>query len=285
VQGGAFDPDQKMMRQTGIQEFPWRNSVVLSDGTLGGVDWIRPQPSASNKKQQGEFTIIRLSPGSSFTVKSTVKQAYDLPEFIDTATLSPNGKILAAGTKDGSLFLWNLDSKELITTIRAHSKVIGMFGFYGAYFDLSFNEDGSHLATWGEDGKVKVFSMEGLSEVFVTNGEKPVFSPDGSHLAYIGSDDSIQLVSLFDEEAPKVFRGKNNPSQIVFSPDGALIFTGYWDDSIGMVQVWSITDGVLLLDIPQYDSVTSLIVSPDGTRLYIRTFDGVISAWGHKPAE
>jgi WD40 repeat protein len=282
VPSGVFDLNQKTMKKVAIQEFPWSGSVFLSDGSLAGVDWPHPirNPPFSNKKQQGEFTIISLSPESSFTEKSRIKQSYDFPDYIDRATISPNGKILAAGTADGNLYLWDLDTKELITTIRAHSKVVGMFGFYGAYSGLFFDEDGSHLATWGDDRKIKVFNMEDLSEVAQFNGNRPVFSPDGSHLAYVSSDNSIRLLSLFDEEQPKIFRGNAaQANSIAISPDETLIFSGSGDKSL---KIWSIADEALLLDLPQYAGISSMVLDPDGIRLYVRTYDGVVSMWGHQ---
>lgn len=287
---GMFDLNQKIMIDNpAIQEFPWASSTFLSDGSLASVDWARPRfaPPFANKEQQGDFTITILD--ESFSIKSKIKQTYNVPDFIDTATVSPDGKILVAGTKDGNLYIWNLETKELITTIKAHSKVVQIFGYYFAYSGLFFNEDSSHLATWGSDGRIKVFNVEDLSEVISVNGENPVFSPDGNHLAYVGSDGSIRLVSLFNEYAPKVFRGNiNKVSSIAFSVDGTLLFSGDYNndwsntDRQSKLKVWSISDETLLLDLPQYN-IISFLVSPDGTRLYIPDGDGVISLWGHKP--
>ncbi|GAB1470239.1 hypothetical protein MASR2M66_11160 [Chloroflexota bacterium] len=282
IPSGVFDLTKKTLRKNNVQEFPWRGSVFLSDGTLAGAYWTLPirVPPFSNKEQQGEFTITILSPESQFAVKSKIKQTYDLPDFIDTATISPNGKVLAVGTADGNLYLWNLDTNELITTIRPHNKVVGMFGFYGAYNGLFFDEDGSHLATWGQDSKIKVFNTEDLSEVIEVNGNRPAFSPDGDHLAYVSSDNSIRLLSLIDESQPKIFRGNTvQANSIVISPDETLIFSGTGDKSL---KVWSVTDETLLLNLPQYDGISSMVLDPDGTRLYVRTYDGVISTWGHQ---
>jgi WD40 repeat protein len=290
ILSGVFDLSQKTMKKAAIQEFPWGSSVFLSNGALAAVDWHRPRfaPPFADKEQQGDFTITILSPESPFTVKSRIKQAYHVPDFIDTATVSPDGKILAAGTKDGILYLWNLGTKELITTIRAHSKVVQIFGYYFAYSGLFFDEDGSHLATLGADGRIKVFNMEDLSEVISVNGKGPVFSPDGSHLAYVSSDRSIRLVSLLNEDAPKSFKGNiNRINTIVFSLDGSLLFSGDYNDDWSIadrqskLKVWSISDETLLLDLPQYNLI-SLLVSSDGTRLYIKDGDGVLSVWGHQ---
>ena len=75
--------------------------------SLAGVDWVRlyRRPPFSDKEQQDEFVITILSPKSQFAVQSKIKQNYDLPDYIDTAAISPNGKFLAAGTADGNLYL------------------------------------------------------------------------------------------------------------------------------------------------------------------------------------
>ena len=130
--------------------------------------------------------------------------------------------------------------------------------------------------------------MEDLSEVISVYGELPVFSPDGSHLAYVSTDGSIRLISLINEEEPKVFRGNiNKVSSIAFSVDGTLLFSGDYNndwsnpDREGKLKVWSISDETLLLELSQYNSI-SLRVSPDGTFLYVHDGDGIISVWGHR---
>jgi len=305
IPGGVFDLNQKTMKKDTIQEFTWDSSVFLSDGSLAGVDWTRPirNPPFSNKKQQGDFVVTILD--ESFFVKSKIELPYDFPDYIDTATISPNGKFLAAGTADGNLYLWDLKSKELITTIRAHNKVVEQFGFYGAYFRLLFDHDGSHLATWGQDLQIKIFSMDDQSEDFSVYGEHPIFSPDGNYLAYFSSNGFqtvyssdgdilgysrpgyIRVISLNDaEESNKVF--KENSTSVygmAFSSDGSLLFSSNWSlaERKSTLQIWSVADGTLLEEILQHDVIRSLLVSPDGTRLYMRTSDGVISAWGHDP--
>jgi WD40 repeat protein len=290
IPSGVFDLNQKIMiKKDAIQDFPWGSSVFLPDGSLAGLDWVRSsRKTISDKMLPGEFTITILSPEPYSAVK-TIKQKYDLSDYIDRAVISPNGKILVAGTTDGNLYLWNLDTKELIATIRAHIKVSEPFGFYHAYQGLSFDEDGSHLATLGRDRSIKVFNMDDLSEVFSVNGTQPVYSPDGGHLAYISSDGSIRLVSLFNEDAPKIFRENiNSVSSIAFSPDGNLLFSGDFNNDWhnperqSKLKVWSISDETLLLDLPQYNFIGSLLVSPDSTRLYVKDGDGIISVWGHQ---
>ena len=107
-------------------------------------------------------------------------------------------------------------------------------------------------------------------------------------MAFIKLDQSIHVVSLIEEGSPKIFKGNGNPTAIAFSHDGSVLFAGSlvfpeqpWEDGVASIQAWSVVDEALLLSMPQYDYVSSLIVSPDGTRLYIHSRDGEISAWGH----
>lgn len=279
---GVFDLSQKKIKSVDTQGIQWGNTVFLSDGTLANLDWPNRNSSNSNK---GEITVTILVPEASFQVMSINKQPYDVQDFIETAAISPNGRILAAGTPDGSLYLWDLKTKELIATIASHHSKVG----FGAYSRMFFDKDSSQIVTSGRDGKIKILRIEDLSEVFVTNGEYPVLSPDSSSLAFIKLDQSIQLVSLIEEGPARIFKGNGNPTAITFSHDGSVLFAGTlvfsenpWENGVASIQAWSVADEALLLNIPQYDYVSSLIVSPDGTHLYIHSRDGEISVWGHE---
>lgn len=271
LSSGVFDLTQKTLNEIASQDFPWDSFVPLSDGSLAGVE-----------PQQSEIAITILSLEPQFAIKSKAKQTYDVTDFIQAATISPNGKTLAFVTADGSLYLWNLGTKELITKTKPFRAYVRV--------RLSFNKDGSYLAIAGQDGNIKVINMEDPSKVASYSGREPVFSPDGMNMAYVNSNGSIHLVSPFDEDEPKVFPENNDRfvTSMAFSPDGILLFSGSFspnDDQYKRkpkMKVWLISDQTLLLDLPQYDNLTSLIVSPDGTRLYVQS-DGVISVWGHNP--
>ncbi|MBV6393814.1 MAG: hypothetical protein KPEEDBHJ_03058 [Anaerolineales bacterium] len=271
LSSGVFDLNQKALNEIAIQDFPWDSFAPLLDGSLAGVE---PQGS------EIAITILSLEPKP--TIKSKVEQTFDVTDFIQAATISPSGKTLAFVTADGSLYLWNLGTKELTTKIKPFRAYVRV--------RLSFNKDGSYLAIAGQDGNIKVINMEDPSKVASYSGREPVFSPDGMNLAYVNSNGSIHLVSPFNKDEPKVFPENNDRfvSIITFSPDGTLLFSDSFspdDDqykSKPKMKVWLISDQTLLLDLPQYANLTSLIVSPDGTRLYVQS-DGVISVWGHNP--
>lgn len=270
LSSGVFDLNQKTLNEIAIQDFPWDSFVPLSDGSLAGVE---PQGS------EIAITILSLEP--KLTIKSKVKQTFDVTDFIQAATVSPNGKTLAFVTADGSLYLWNLGTKELSTKTKPFRAYVRV--------RLSFNKDGSYLAIAGQDGNIKVINMEDPSKAASYSGREPVFSPDGMNMAYVNSNGSIHLVSPFNEDEPKVLPENNDRfvTSMAFSPDGTLLFSG--SSSVNVEQyksnpkmkVWLISNQTLLLDLPQYANLTSLIVSPDGTRLYVQS-DGVISVWGHK---
>jgi len=82
---------------------------------------------------------------------------YDLPETahdIMSVEFSPDDKYVAAGGEDGSLSIINLETKELIRDIPdAHEA--GLSG-------LKFTVDGLKLITYGNDGNIKIWNLNGL---------------------------------------------------------------------------------------------------------------------------
>jgi WD40 repeat protein len=70
-----------------------------------------------------------------------------------TVTLSPNGKLLAAGTLDGGLRLWRTDTGEPVAEVAGHDYAVT---------SVAFAPDGKTLATASEDSTVLVWSVDEL---------------------------------------------------------------------------------------------------------------------------
>jgi WD40 repeat protein len=151
---------------------------------------------------------------------------------------SSDGKLLAAGSDDGSIKIWNTTTGKEVKTLAAHQDVVS----------LVFSPDGKALAstshsfklpnktepaavrlwdvaTWEE--KVKLKDNEGTFH-------HPTFSPDGKVLAaVVGWKDGLDVdhVILWDTSTGKQLgtlkeeKGRNFRS-LAFSPDGKTLLWG-----------------------------------------------------------
>jgi hypothetical protein len=64
---------------------------------------------------------------------------------------SANGRILAQGTEEGAILLWDLVRGELLTTLKGHRQHAGA---------LVFSHDGKRLASRGQDQTIVVWEIE-----------------------------------------------------------------------------------------------------------------------------
>ncbi len=67
---------------------------------------------------------------------------------VQSLSLSPDGKTLATGRMNGSIQLWNLESGQLVTTLKGHESSVN---------SLMFSPDGQTLASGSNDKTVKLW--------------------------------------------------------------------------------------------------------------------------------
>jgi WD40 repeat protein len=277
LEDGLFDLQEKALIDVFILEgrdLSLTNN--LADGNMAIIDL--PKLPSFKKVLKGTLTIITLDP-KDFSAISKQPINFELPDGIEDATLSPDGSILVVGLLNGSVYFWDTKTGEQMATIRAHNKVFGLFGYYGSINDIKFSRDGLLIATVGRDKTIKIWRTADFSLVSTLYGSIAAFSPDSTSLAIVDSSNRIQVQSLLEETPPVVFEGHTKDvTELLFSADGSLVISGSRDETI---KIWSIADKALQLDLPQYDVVYSLVLSPDGTRLYSWAGDGVISVWGY----
>jgi WD40 repeat protein len=162
-----------------------------------------------------------------------------LKDAVLDVAFSPNGTMLAAGARDGTIALWQVATQRLLATIRAYR------GFTTA---VSFSPDGTTLASAGDDVgslPVKLWNVRGRAlaspplehpKGFPTS---VAFSPDGQTLA---SGDASGAIILWDVKrrrplSPLVGHARN-VERLVFSPDGKTLASGSADSTL---QLWNVT--------------------------------------------
>ncbi|WP_240038738.1 MULTISPECIES: AAA-like domain-containing protein [Okeania] len=190
---------------------------------------------------------------------------------VSSVCFSPNGTLIASGSRDNSLKLWSLSGKEL-KTFTGHNDRI---------HSICFHPDGQILASAGADTTIKLWSIDGTElQSFTTEHRNLVssvsFSPDGQTLASGSFDKTIKLWSLDGRELQTLIGHKNRVSSISFSPDGQTLASASGDKTI---KLWSLDGRELKTFIGHTYHVNSVSFSPDGQTIASASADTTIKLW------
>jgi WD40 repeat protein len=203
---------------------------------------------------------------------------------VSCAALSKDGKILATGSADKSIRLWDTTTWKLKSELTGHT---------GWLRGLSFSPDGKTLASAGDDWTVRLWDVEAGKEKQLLSkypiGAKAVaFSPDGTLLATGASEDGkpTGTIKVFDtttwKERPGEWTGQPGLS-LAFSPDGRSLATGA--PGLPSLRVYDVKSGKRTRIVQPSSSIRHLAFSPDGSTLATghgtggRRGDGSIQLW------
>ena len=192
---------------------------------------------------------------------------------------SPDERLLATGSWDGTVKLWDVESGALLWT-GWHTYLIE---------NLAFAPNGQMIASCGDDGIIRLWDVQSGANVQTIADQCIVFavawSCDSTHLASSYSDGRIQVWEL---QAPQpatcvqTLSGHSNWVQgLAFAPDGSRLASSSWDRT---VRVWDVASGRCLYTLEGHtERVQCLAWSPDGRKMASAGFDHTIRLWDAEP--
>ena len=295
VSSVAFSPDGKIIASGGACMEGLCPGITLLDAqtgeqlkSFGGGDTTLSvcfSPDGKTLASSGDEwdSNIRLWDVQTGELLKTLKKRTAFEDFegrdVNSVVFSPDGNMIASGSGNGTIRLWNANTDEFIKYLEGHTKSVN---------SVVFSPNGNTLISTGEDGVClwDVNTGEYIDE-FQIPAVSAAFSPDGNTCA-IASETGISLRDAHTFQylesltrnigSEDKFRGKDIGSigSVAFSPDGNTIVSCGGDN----IHLWnSGTNQFLITLIGHTESVNSVVFSPDGKTIVSVSDDGTIRLW------
>jgi len=180
-------------------------------------------------------------------------------------TWSPDGKVLAVGSSDNAVRLWDLSTGQPQRKVLRHKELR----------TIAFSADGRTLASGGEDG-VRLWDVQTMKLRGTLRADEitsVVFAPAGGQLA-AGGRTALLLYDLATGKRLAVLeKGASDTgvSSIAFSPDGSTLARGSNRFlGPGSLKLWDLRARKLKKLIAGSDphGIAALAFSPDGASLF-----------------
>jgi WD40 repeat protein len=150
---------------------------------------------------------------------------------------SPDGRLLATGSRDGSVRSWEAATGKPVAKLEGHEDRL-----LEGVTALAFSPDGRLLASASDDKSARLWEVSTGKAIAALRHESFVsnlaFSPDGRLLVTSSDDKSARLWETATGEAVATLRDhKDGVTHLAFSPNGLLLATGSWDKT---ARLWSL---------------------------------------------
>jgi WD40 repeat protein len=199
---------------------------------------------------------------------------YDHKGEVDTVAWSPNGALIASGSRDNTVQIWDPGSGKNLNTYTGHTLPV-----YG----VAWSPDSKYIASGSVDTTVQVWTALTGQLLFTYSGHKGAvhgvaWSPDGKKIASASDDGTVKVYNAVTGDQLYSYGGHTAAVwAVAWSPDSKRIASGSWDTT---VQVWDAASGSRFMTyIGHFNYVVGLAWSPDGKHIVSGAWDHTAQVW------
>lgn len=201
---------------------------------------------------------------------------------INSVIFSPDGQIIASGSRDQTIKLWSRDGRLLKTILGCQPEALSCptKGHKGEILALSFSQNGKILASASGDKMVKLWQRDGsfLRDLERSSGaiRSVCFSRDSQFIATAGNDNTIKIWTV-DGLSIAIFKGHGAAvTSVSFAPDSQKLASVSLDAT---VRLWKTGASFVKALRAHAESIRSTSFSPNGEVLATASADKTIKLW------
>jgi WD40 repeat protein len=246
--------------------------------TEGGSIKIYPQGTLSAPKSVP--LVISPTPATVLSVKYGTLG--DCESNVRSVAFSPSGLLIASGSNDNIVRLWNLHTGE--------ASVLGQCDFRESGFSyvssVAFSPDSKYVASGSSDQTVRIWSTQEDAMRILGRCDDSIcsvaFSPDGETIASGSSNGSLNLWNVQTGQTDLLGECDSAIWSVAFSPDGKTIAA---ENDNKRITLWDLQSRQMRVLNTQKSDVWSVAFSGDGNYVASGSWDQNIRLWDVRTAE
>ncbi|GAA6615277.1 protein kinase domain-containing protein [Scytonema sp. NUACC26] len=183
-------------------------------------------------------------------------------------------ELLASGSDDKTIKIWNLRNKKEIRTLKGHKEFV---------YSVTLSADSQTLASGGKDNTIKIWNVNTGQVIRTLTGHSSYvnsvsLSADGQTLASGSYDTTIKVWNLKIGQEIHTLKGhEGEVLSVAISPDGQTLASGSTDRT---VKIWNVKTGKLLRTLTGHlGDVNAVAISPNQKIVASVSDDRTIRVW------
>ncbi|MEM9214182.1 MAG: caspase family protein [Cyanobacteria bacterium P01_F01_bin.150] len=199
----------------------------------------------------------------------------DAKSMVWSIVFHPDGQTIAAGLDYGVVCLWTIDGQPVGEPFRGHQAKVN---------SVCFSPEGSTLISGSNDHTIRIWDSQGNELAQFNEHDDEVksvaFNSDGTIIGSCSRDGTIRLRTVGGEPIIEPLRGHTSSVRtIAFSPTQPILASGSHDDTI---RIWNIEQATKQVNIQAHTTeINSVAISPNGKRIVSVGDAGTIRIWGN----
>src|SRR6266496_3075444 len=252
----------------------WLTAHQHTAGTASGATAAAPVRTTGTKAGSGAASPTSAPTTNVIEMGTTLNEYHGHTESVLALARAPRNNMIASGSLDKTVQVWDASTGELIYSFKGHQDVVNT---------VAWSPDGTYIASGSSDKTVRVWKVSTHELIYTYNQHSDfvssvLWSFDEKQIASASDDMTVQIwFALTGSNSYAYQEHKGAVFAIALSSDGTRVASASSDKT---VQIWNFSSADKIYTYPKHtDNVLAVAWSPNGKKVVSGGVDKIIRIW------